>query len=84
MYGGLGATWYTWQERYIGLELAGGDINYTQVGVNDFLVNYEEYAVRMYYTEYFNNTWGMNSRAEYVTNEMFDIYGVSVSIFKVW
>jgi YaiO family outer membrane protein len=84
LYGGLGATWYTWQERFIGLEFAGGDINYTQVGVTDFLVNYEEYAVRLYYTEYFNETWGMNSRAEYLTNEMFDVYGVSVSLFKVW
>ena len=39
MVGGVGATWFKWQERYIGLTLEYGDINYTQVGVTDFLVD---------------------------------------------
>jgi YaiO family outer membrane protein len=83
-YGGVGATWFTWEERYIGAQVAGGKINYLQLSEVDYLVAYDEFAVKLYYTEYFSRTLGLNSRAEYLTNELFDMYGISVSIFKVW
>ncbi len=84
MSGGLGATWFNWQQRYIGATLQYGDINYTQVGVTDFLVGYEEFLVRGTYSEYFNPKMGLNVRAEWATNEMWDMYGISASIFKEW
>jgi YaiO family outer membrane protein len=84
MSGGLGATWFTWQERYIGVTLQYGDVNYTQVGVTDFLVGYQEFLIRGTYSEYINPTMGLNFRAEYSTNEMWDMYGISASIFKEW
>lgn len=83
-FGGVGVTWFTWQERFIGAEVAGGKINYLQLSEIDYLVAYDEFAFKLYYTEYFSRTFGLNSRAEYLTNELFDMYGISVSIFKVW
>jgi YaiO family outer membrane protein len=84
MSGGLGATWFNWQERYIGVLVEYGDVNYTQVGVTDFLVAYEQFLVRGTFSEYFNPTSGINLRAEYATNELYDIYGIAASFFKSW
>jgi YaiO family outer membrane protein len=81
---GLGATWYTWQKRYIGGMIVYGDVNYTQVSANDFLVAYEQFELRLNYSEYFNPTFGTNIRVFLGTNEYFDVYGVSASLFKSW
>jgi YaiO family outer membrane protein len=82
--GGVGVTWYTWQKRFIGAVAEYGDVNYTQVGVTDFLVAYEQVWVRGYYTEYFNPTLGLNLRADWGTNKFYDFYGISASVFKSW
>ena len=82
--GGAGVTWYTWQERYIGATVEYGDVNYTQVGVTDFLVAYEQVWVRANYSEYFNPTFGLNLRADWGTNKFYDFYGISASVFKTW
>jgi hypothetical protein len=78
------ATWFTWEERYIGALVEWGDINYTQVSEVDFLVAYEQFMVRGYYTEHFNPTFGTNVRLDWATNEFWDVYGISVSLFKSW
>jgi YaiO family outer membrane protein len=82
--GGLGATWFNWQKRYIGFLVEYGDINYTQVGATDFLVGYEQFLIRGTFSEYFDPTMGINVRAEYATNEIWDMYAVAVSLFKSW
>ena len=81
---GLGATWYTWEKRYIGALAAYGDVNYVQIGEQDFLVDFKDFTVRLYYSEYFNRTFGTNIRFDYGTNEFYDVYGISVSVFKQW
>jgi len=81
---GLGATWFTWQKRYIGGLFSYGDVNYTQVSANDFLVDYKQFSVRLYYSEYFNPTFGTNIKLDYGHNEFFKVYGISVSVFKSW
>ena len=82
--GGAGVTWFTWQKRYIGAVAEYGDVHYTQLGVTDFLVAYEQVSARAYYTEYFNPTFGLNLRADWGTNKFYDSYGISASVFKSW
>jgi len=81
---GLGATWYTWQKRYIGGMASYGDVNYVQISDVDFLVAFKNFSVRLYYSEYFNPTFGTNIKLDYGTNEYFDVYGISISVFKSW
>jgi YaiO family outer membrane protein len=81
---GLGATWFTWQKRYIGGLATYGDVNYVQIGEQDFLVDFTDFTIRLYYSEYFNPSFGTNIRFDYGTNEFFDVYGISISIFKTW
>jgi YaiO family outer membrane protein len=81
---GLGATWFTWKKRYIGGTVTYGDVNYTQVSLNGFLVAYKQFSLRANYSEYFNPTFGTNVRLDFGTNKYYDVYGVSVSVFKSW
>ena len=52
--------------------------------MTDFLVGYEEFLIRGTFSEYFNPKMGLNVRAEWATNEMWDMYGISAAIFKEW
>jgi hypothetical protein len=79
-----GVTWFTWEKRFIGGLVEWGDVNYTQVSEEDFLVAYEQFMVRANYTEYFNPTFGATLRADWATNKFWDVYGIAFSIFKVW
>jgi hypothetical protein len=78
------AVWFTWQKRYIGGQFSYGDVNYTQISDVDFLVAFENFSVRLYYSEYFNPTFGTNIKFDYGTNKYFDVYGISASLFKSW
>jgi YaiO family outer membrane protein len=82
--GGLGVTWYTWLERYIGGTIFYGDINYTQIGPTDFLVGYTEAAVRVNYAEYFNPRSGLEVIFDAATNEFYDVYGLTLAFFIEW
>ncbi len=81
---GLGLTWFTWQERYIGGQFSYGDVNYTQINANNFLVAYEQFTFRLSYSEYFNPTFGATLKFDYGTNKFYDVYGISASVFKTW
>lgn len=84
MSGGFGLTYYEWVNRYIGASVEYGDVNYTQVGLIDYLVDYEEIFVKLYYTEYFSPTFGVDIRLDWGHNEFYEVYGVSFRVFKEW
>jgi len=82
--GGLEVTWFDWQQHFVGLVVELGDVNYTQVGPTDFLVAYKQVSMRVYFTQYFNPTTGMNVRGDWGTSDLYDLYGISVSFFTEW
>lgn len=82
--GGVGAMVGTWQVRYVGAAVEFGDINYTQIGPDNYLVDYEQILVKAYYTEYFGPKAGMNLRLDWGSNDFYELYGVSLSFFKEW
>jgi len=82
--GGLEVTWFNWQKRFIGVVFELGDVNYTQVGPTDFLVAYKQVSTRVHFTQYFTPTMGLNFRGDWGTNDLYDLYGISVNLFTEW
>jgi len=82
--GGLEVTWFNWKQRFIGAAVELGDINYTQVGQTDFLVAYEQVSANVHLTQHFTPTTGLIVRGDWATNDLFDLYGISVSYFTEW
>ncbi len=83
-FGGIGVTWYTWRRTYLGGLFQYGDISYTQVGPESFLVSYAEALFRVYYTAYFSREYGLNLRLDAGRNDFYDILGVSAGLFREW
>jgi YaiO family outer membrane protein len=82
--GGIEVTWFDWQKRFIGVVFELGDVNYTQVGPTDFLVAYKQVSTRVYFTQYFTPTMGFTFRGDWATNDLYDLYGISVHLFTQW
>ncbi len=80
--GGAGITWYDWQERSLSVSGSLGDVNYTQVGPTSFLVGYEEVSVSLGVTEYLSSRGGLRLKLDWGSNDFYDAYGVTVSLFR--
>jgi len=78
---GVGATWYTWKQLYIGGGLDWGQVSYILLP-GRAEVDYDAVGGHVGVSRWFNETSGLNVRLDYGETSFYRSGGITVSVFR--
>lgn len=82
--GGINLTYNVWKQWALGAGIQGGEVSYQLISPDEALVDYNRTALMMYYTRYVKHDIGFTSRVDYEHNDLYNLFGVTLSVFKEW
>lgn len=82
--GGINLTYNVWKTWALGAGVQGGEVSYQLISPDVALVDYNRTAVMMYHTRYVKSDIGFTARVDYEHNDLYNLFGVTVSVFKEW
>ncbi len=82
--GGVGVSYVVWRRTSLGVGYDVGDVSYQLVGAGNALVDYRSTGFNVGFSQWFDDHWGLNLRADYGDTPFYTVRGGTVSIFREW
>jgi YaiO family outer membrane protein len=82
--GGVNLTYSVWKKWALGAGIHGGEVSYQLLAPDLALVDYTRTALMLYHTRYLKSDIGFTSRVDYEHNDLYNLFGITLSVFKEW
>lgn len=82
--GGVNLTYSVWKRWAIGAGIQGGEVSYQLISPDRALVDYNRTALMLYHTRYVRSDIGFTVRTDYEHNDLYNLFGITLSVFKEW